>query len=52
MTDIIDIVDPDETVNVMISEDGQRVWVCTLKEGTVLRAKVALVTLDDRRLQK
>ena len=42
-----------EMINVMISEDGRRVWVCT-EEGTVLRAKLgsvgARMTLQDLRL--
>lgn len=44
-----------EMVNVMISEDGRRVWVCT-ENGTVLRAKLGKntdrITLDDRRIVK
>lgn len=44
-----------DMINVMISEDGRRVWVCT-EEGTVLRAKLGNVkeqiTLDDKRLIK
>lgn len=44
-----------EMVNVMISEDGRRVWVCT-ESGTVLRVKLgdptARISLDDRRIVK
>lgn len=44
-----------EMVNVMISEDGRRVWVCT-ENGTVLRAKLGSstdqITLEDRRIVK
>lgn len=44
-----------EMCNVMISEDGRRVWVCT-EEGTILRVKLGNVTdritLEDKRLNK
>lgn len=37
--------------NVMIGEEGHRVWVCT-EGGTILRVKASKVTLDDRRINK
>jgi len=40
-----------EHVNVMISEHGHRLWVCT-ENGTVLRIKAKNVTLDDQRINK
>jgi hypothetical protein len=40
-----------ERANIMISEDGRRLWVCT-ENGTVLRVKAGKVTLDDKRLAK
>lgn len=44
-----------EMVNVMLSEDGRRVWVCT-EDGTILRVKLGSttdrVTLEDRRIVK
>lgn len=40
-----------QAVNVMISEDGRRLWVCT-EGGTVLRIKSEVpVTLDDMRVR-
>jgi hypothetical protein len=42
-----------DAINVMISEDGRRVWVCT-ERGTILRAKLGRVdskiTLEDLRV--
>lgn len=43
-----EILNLDVTLNVVISEDGRRLWVCD-EEGTIIRAKVKKVMLDDRR---
>lgn len=47
---MVEIIEPDGIVNVVVSEDGRRLWVCT-ENGTVLRAKVARITVDDRRIR-
>jgi len=46
---MIDIIDPVE-VNIMISADGNRLWVCTDKHLTILRIKgITKLTIDDLR---
>lgn len=47
---MIDIINA-KCVNVMIGELGHHVWVCT-EEGTQIRIKAEIVTLDDRRINK
>lgn len=47
MVDLVNV----ECANVLIGELGHHLWVCT-ENGTALRIKAGMVTLDDRRISR
>lgn len=43
----VELLDFDDSVNVVVA-DGRRLWICTERRGTILRAKARAISVEVR----